>query len=463
MNQSRAFSQLQELIAGSKFENHLFAAGGCVRDLILGRDAKDIDVVVTLPNGGIEFAQWVTEKTGGTATVFPRFGTAKFVWRGFDIEAVIPRAESYTDETRNPDVSFTSLENDALRRDFTVNALYWDITNDRLLDFVGGQKDIANQRIATAIHPELIFDDDPLRMLRAIRFARRFDWAIDDQLFGSIKIWAPQIKRISQERITAELTEILMSRQPGIGLEMLKESGLLPYILPEVDEMIGVEQNRYHFGDVWIHTLEVMRQVYLLGGDSLEHRLAALFHDVGKKRASVVTEKGITFPKHEEIGEAMVREILPRMKFSNAVTEKVAKAVGAHMRLKGSGQNGELVSDKALRKFQVDMGEDLEMVLDVMDADNHSHKAEFCIPNQIAGIRERYKTLSVPKAKVVLPINGNDIMKTLGLAPGPEVGRLLKLVEEAWFADPSLTAEAAMNMVVGEVRSGYLVPSQTEQ
>lgn len=448
---------LRHIIAGTTWEGQVFAAGGCVRDMLLGRQSKDIDLVVTQENGGIAFAEWMHEMADASQPVtFPRFGTAKFVWKGWDIEVVMPRTETYADGTRNPDVSFTSLKEDARRRDFTINSLYLNVSTRVVVDYYDGMADIRHGIIRTAMDPHTIFVDDPLRMLRAIRFARRFNWQIDRTLYNTIQYDAEQITRISQERITAELNEIITCDLIAHAMYQLYDTGLMRYVLPEVLTLIGCGQNKYHNSDAFDHTLRVM----ILVPATLECRLAALFHDIAKPVTKTLDpETGdVHFYKHEDVGATMTEEILRRMKYPNHVTDAVTKVIREHMRLKDSGPQGQYISDKALRKFRTAMGQHVDVTLALMHADNQSHAPAYCQPEQIPGIRARLDTLAVAEPKkVTLPIDGYEVMQELNIPAGKLVGQLLKVVEEAWYENPDLTKEQAFLLIRSE--AACIIPS----
>jgi poly(A) polymerase len=443
---------LRALIQGTPFENNVFVAGGYVRDLVLRTPSKDIDLVITLPDGGVKFAEWVTTRLGvrtaGNPVIFPRFGTAKFNLRqpeleDIAIEAVMPRAERYTEGSRDPEVQYTTLEEDAKRRDFTVNALFLNVSTGAVLDLVGGKEDIRAGRIRTAIDPSIIFVDDPLRMLRAIRFAVRFNWRLDDVLFDAIKTHAHRISTISNERVADELSKMLVVSTPSSALQLLRDTGLLALVLPELQATVGVTQNRYHVDDVFGHTLRVVDATPA----DLVTRLGALFHDIGKPAVRSEDGSGVHFYAHEDAGVPIAEGALRRLHFPNAVITTVTTVVREHMRLKSAGKNGKMVTDKSLRKLRAALGDTLPVLLDVMHADNCCHNPKYAMPKQIPAIRKRLETLAEVAPKVVLPINGNDVLELFRLRPGPAVGRLLAVVQDAWFADPTITREQAIQLL----------------
>lgn len=451
---------LSNLIRNSPFKGQVFVAGGYVRDELLGKPSKDIDLVITAPDGGIKFAEWITKKLGvnspGNPVVFERFGTAKFNLRGvkhngfdlgdLDIEAVMTRTEKYKEGSRKPEVGYGSLKQDAERRDFTVNSLMKDLTTGETLDLTGmGIQDLKDGVVRSAMDPNYIFQEDPLRMLRAIRFATKYNWELPDYMMDAVKANAEKLSTISAERIQDEFNKMLTSPRPAEAMQMLVASGLSKQFIPELDQMIGVTQNQYHKDDVFTHSLEVLSKA---PGDGIS-RLAALLHDVGKPATRTDVNGKVQFLKHEDVGADMARDIMTRLKYPNASIDTVGTVIKNHMRLKPSGPDGNGVSDKALRKFVADIGDVLPVALGVMDADNKSHAEGSAMPNQINGIRARLEKLpaAVSSDKIKLPINGHDIMQRLGVKPGPVLAMMLDVVKDAYFDNPDIDKESALNLV----------------
>lgn len=455
---------LSKEIRGSKFHGKVHIAGGYVRDELMGLDPKDIDLVVELPNGGIEFAKWITKKhgiykDGSNPVIYPRFGTAKFQLRGIkhngvdlselEIEVVMTRKEKYTDaQGRKPDVSPGTLKDDVERRDFTVNSMLKDLTTGEIIDLTGmGRNDLKAGVVRTPLDPDVIFHEDPLRMLRAVRFAVKYQWDLPMFMIRSMKKNKDKLKNISQERVRDELNKMLVTKNPDKAIRLLQITGLNKYVAPELDILRGMSQNRYHSKDVMGHTLEVLKNV----SPRIETRLAALFHDVGKGVTRSVIDNEVHFYQHEDIGAEMTREILKRLKYPNEIIEKVVAAITNHMKTKQAGDEAKM-SDKALRAFSRRLGDHLEDTLDLIHADNVSHHPNYNMPNQVSIIRQRLKILkALEKASPKLPINGKDIMNTLGISAGPIVGKLLALVQDAWDENPRLTKDEAIKLV----RIGY--------
>lgn len=455
---------LRKIVSNSPFAGKVFLAGGAVRDEIMGKSVKDIDLVVSMPDGGIAFAEWLTKKVGayrqGTnPVIFPRFGTAKFNLRGIkhndidlsgiDIETVMTRGEKYEKGSRKPEVVYADLKDDAYRRDLTVNSLFKDIVTGEIKDLTGlGIQDIRNGVVRTPMDPNETFKEDPLRMLRAVRFAVKYNWKMPISLVKALKNNAGMLQNISAERIQDELNKILMTNNPDKGLKLLVYTGLNKYILPELNKTVGVTQNEYHKDDVFDHICEVVKNT----APDLKARLAAVFHDIAKPQTRTVENGKVHFYGHEDEGADVARVAMQRLKYPNVMIESVSKLVKNHMRLKAAGPDGRDISDKALRRFKMELGDDLDSMLHLMHADNISHSEVASMPNQIEFLKDRIDNLPMPKTseKSPLPINGDDIMKTLGIKRGPIIRDLLSAVQDAWFGDPTLSAEEAMSIVKKE-------------
>lgn len=448
-------------IKNTEFDKHVFIVGGAVRNFLLGMEINDIDICVDLPNGGIKFAEFITKKhnsfkQGSNPVIFETYGTAKFNLydsniSDIDIEVVQTRKEQYKDpNSRNPSTEFGTILEDALRRDLTINALYLDISERNIVDpTFSGLTDIQNKTIRTPSFPNITFHDDALRMLRVIRFATKLGWGIDKCTWFGICENAYRINTISQERITDEINKILLCDKPSIGIRRLLGCGLLKLVLPNVYEMIGVEQNKYHFGDVFEHTMCVLDSSLPI----LEHRLSALFHDVGKTVTKSIVDGKVHFYTHEIKGCEMVRDILKDMKYPNSIIDKVSTAVKFHMYFK----NIQNPSNKTIRKFCDKVGNDnMDLCLDVIHADNISHQLEYCDYNQVPYIREQIK-LDDKQTQVKLPINGNDIMSKFNLKKGKYIGYLLDLIKEHLFENPNLSKEECFEIIEKEIYNENIV------
>lgn len=446
---------IANLIMGTEFEEITFVAGGFVRDKILGLYAKDIDLVVEAPNGGIRLAQFLKSSLSfeTTVVVYPKFGTAAvhvknvsafgFDLDGMEIECVMTRKEQYHNDTRKPDVQHGTLAEDVERRDFTVNSLLMRVVDSEILDLTGkGQDDIANGIIQTPLDPDIIFSEDPLRMLRAIRFAVKYGWELPSFMVKAISKNHQRMEIVSMERINVEFTKMMISPDPVRALRLLLDTNLVLFVIPELGDLGGVEQGKFHHLDALEHTLSVVENT----PSDLIVRLSAVLHDIAKSLTRVVLNGEVHFYKHDMVGAGMAISILQRLKFPTEIIKAVSKIVGHHMRTKAFGDEGR-ASAKALRKLKADMGDLLEPFLTVVHADNVSHAPEHCLPNQVKNLRDKLDALSEEPTKPVLPISGNDIMEEFDLKPGKHIGEMLAIVKEEWFGNPELTREDALKLI----------------
>lgn len=430
-------SKIKNAIAGTEWENRVMLVGGCVRDLLMGNEPNDVDLLIDGNiNAGIDFANFMGK--GHTVVIYPTYGTAMFHFMGEKIECVAPRKEKYKSDSRNPIVESATLREECVRRDFTINSMYINITTGDIIDETGlGRKDIVDHIIRSTSEPDIIFSDDPLRMLRAIRFASRFGWAIEHKTLNGIIKNAKRIEIISQERITDEINKILISSHPSMGLKLIHDTGLMEYVLPEFMNIINIGQNKYHFGTVWEHTLSVVEHSQPI----LPNRLGALFHDLGKyKTLSKDKDGNIHFYKHELISGDLADLILKRMKYPNSIIKSVKKAVTEHMRTKCFGDDCANVKDKTIRKLQYDLGSYWDLCLDVINADNVSHAKEYCMPNQVPNIKERSRIINeagLGCKTITLPVNGNDIMSEFNMSPSEKIKDILEWLKKRYISDPS--------------------------
>jgi poly(A) polymerase len=428
------FADLYEL--GSALNTPLYVVGGFVRDLLLGIDNKDMDFVVI--DDALKFARQFKKKHPEVSlVVFPKFGTAMIQYQDYKLEFVTARSESYTEGSRKPVVNKADLNTDLSRRDFTVNAIAMDISTEnfgRLIDPLEGGKDLEKKILRTPLDPDLTFSDDPLRMLRAVRFAVQLSFQIQTDTFQSIRRTASKLKIISQERITDEFNKIMLTRRPSEGIKLLHESGLLDIFLPEFVATMGTEQrHNYHHKDVFRHTLQVLDKV-AVDSDKLDLRLAALFHDIAKPRTKRFEEGiGWTFHGHEVVGERMAGAILRRMKYPAQTINYVKKIVRQHLR--PMFLVDEIVTDSAIRRLLFLAGNEFDDLMTLCRADITSknpktvkqHLHNYMIVMEKAKIVEEKDRLRAFKS----PVDGLEIMKIFNITPGPQVGRIKKFVEEA--------------------------------
>ena len=334
-----------------------YVVGGYVRDYYLYRPSSDIDVVVV--GSGVAVAEELGKELGAKVTIFKTYGTAMLRWRDTEVEFVGARKESYTPESRNPLVEPGTLEDDQRRRDFTINAMAWSVNGDtfgELVDPFGGMEDLEDCIIRTPCEPDKTFSDDPLRMMRAVRFASQLGFDIDDETFDGICRQAERIKIITKERINVELNKILASPAPSIGLTLMHHSGLLQYVLPELERMSGVERRGKHaHKDNFEHTMKVLDNV-AKQTDDLWLRWAALLHDIGKPTTKAYDPKhGWTFHQHEVVGSKMIPQIFRRLKLPmNEPMRFVQKMVFLHMRPIVLSED--LVTDSAVRRLLFEAG-----------------------------------------------------------------------------------------------------------
>jgi poly(A) polymerase len=401
-----------------------WAVGGYVRDVLLDRERPDLDVVVE-DGRALELAERFAQLGGARRpALFPRFGTAQVTWNGRLVEFVSARAESYAPDSRKPFVRPASVDEDLLRRDFTVNAMLMDFEG-RILDPLGGQADLEKGLLRTPRPAEVTFSDDPLRMLRAVRFAAQLGFALAPDLLPAMRRLrdraGPPV--LSVERINDELRKMLLSDRPRRALELLDEGGLMETLLPEVFACHGVEQGRYHVADVYGHTLLAVERAVETGPRDLVLRLAALFHDVGKP--SCATPDG-SFHGHDAVGADMARAALTRLKFSNSEIDQVVKLVRLHLRPVFYQPEW---GDGAVRRLARDAGDLIWTLLALGRAD----VAASSYPDgaKLDELEARLRAaLSERPSRLEVPISGRDIMRVRGLSPGPEVGRLKAVLED---------------------------------
>lgn len=429
------FKQIAEIT--NKNNVPAYVVGGFVRDIFLNRPSKDIDVVVL--GDGIQLAQQLSSKIPKSSfSYFKNFGTAMVKTKDWEVEFVGARKESYTHNSRKPAVKPGSLTDDQNRRDFTINALAISLNNNdygTLIDPFEGIKDLENKIIRTPCDPDITFSDDPLRMMRAIRFATQLRFEIEFETFEAIKRNAGRIKIISFERISDELNKIMLSKKPSIGFNLLFDSGLLQLIFPELAAMYGVDviDGKAH-KDNFYHTLMVLDNI-CADTDDLWLRWAALLHDIAKP----VTKRfekgnGWTFHGHEDKGSRMVKRIFGNLKLPlNEKMKFVEKIVALHHRPKVLAEEG--VTDSAIRRLIVDAGEDIDALFLLCKADITSKNQ-----NKVETYRKNLEQVKQLVADVTErdalrnwqpPITGEDIMKTFDIGPSREVGLIKTEIREA--------------------------------
>ena len=413
-----------------------YVVGGYVRDYYLRRPSSDIDVVVV--GSGIAVAEELGKMLGTKVVVYKTYGTAMLRWKGIEVEFVGARKESYTPESRNPHVEPGTLEDDQRRRDFTINAMAWSVNGKNfgeLVDPFGGMEDMDDCIIRTPCEPDTTFSDDPLRMMRAVRFASQLGFDIDDETFEGICRQAERIKIISKERIIVELNKILASPVPSIGLTLMHTSGLLKYVLPELERMSGVERRGKHaHKDNFEHTMKVLDNL-AKRSDNIWLRWAALLHDIGKPATkNYEPQHGWTFHQHEVVGSKMIPQIFRRMKLPmNEPMRYVQKMVFLHMRPIVLSED--LVTDSAVRRLLFEAGDDIEELMTLCEADITSgidakvqrYMRNFeLVRSKMKDLEERDRVRNFQP-----PITGDIIMKTYNIAPCAIIGEIKEVIKNA--------------------------------
>ncbi len=460
LNQNKNL-KLFKIISSVASENGqtVYAVGGYVRDLLMGR-ATPTDIDFVTEQSGIALAKSIAEQVAPEqkVSVFKTYGTAMFRYEDLELEFVGARKESYSEDSRNPAVEQGSLEDDQKRRDFTINAMAISLNQENfgeLIDPFNGRQDLADKILRTPLEPRQTYSDDPLRMMRAIRFACVLDFQIEAHSLQAIKEEAERITIVSMERIMTEFNKIMLSAKPSKGLKILEETGLLDHILPELTALKGIDEVDGHtHKDNFFHTLEVVDNI-AQNTDKLWLRWAALLHDIGKAPTKKF-EKGTgwTFHGHEYLGSKMLKPLFKRLKLPLGNDLKyVQKLVKMHARPIALVTDN--ASDSALRRLVFDSGEDLEDLFTLCKADittkNHAKQTKFkknyeYVAQKIKEVEERDRVRNFQP-----PISGEEIMQLFGIKPGKEIGILKEKVKEAILeGEIENNPEQAKNFVLRE-------------
>ena len=413
-----------------------YLVGGFVRDLLLGKESKDMDVVVV--GDGLALADELARSLKiKTVVKYQEFGTAMIPMKDIVLEIVTARKEVYQKDSRKPKVQITNLDEDLKRRDFTINTLAVSVNDDSFGEFIDpfkGLRDIKDERIVTPMDPRETFFEDPLRMLRAIRFACQLSFHIETNTFEAIKKYAVRIQIISKERIRDEFLKIIASQKPSRGINLLYDSGLMEYLFPELIELRGVEVlGKHKHKDVYEHTLEALDNISSVSDDVLL-RLAMLFHDIAKPRTKrFVEETGWTFHGHEEAGAKMFENIGRKLRLPVRDIKRISKLIRLHLR--PIAVAGEEVTDSAIRRMMVEAGEDIDALLQLCRADITSKNKDRVkrylsnfkmVADRINEVEEKDKLRNFHS-----PLDGDAIMRIFNIKPGPKVGKIKDHIEEA--------------------------------
>lgn len=460
------FSIIKDL--ADKTGTEVYVIGGYVRDRIMGRPFKnDVDILVI--GSGIEFATKLGELLHTKVAVYKSFGTAMLVYDGLDVEFVGARKESYRRDSRKPIVEDGTLQDDQNRRDFTINAMAYSLnsaTYGQLLDPFNGLEDIKNRIVRTPLEPKETFSDDPLRMMRAIRFATQLNFKIDVTAIEAIVETKERIKIISKERITDELNKIILSKNPSLGFKYLFDTGLLELVFPAMANLHGVEyvDGKGH-KDNFYHTLEVLDNVAEMS-DDLWLRWAAIMHDIAKPATKRFDKRiGWTFHGHEDRGARMVPKLFAEMKLPlNEKMKFVQKLVQLHLRPIVLAQD--IVTDSAVRRLLFEAGDDIDALMLLCHADvttkNEFKKKKYrdnfeLVKQKLKDVEERDHLRNWQP-----PVSGEDIMHVFGLGPSKQVGLIKNAIREAILeGDIPNDRAAAYHFMLDKAKSMNLEPKQT--
>ena len=413
-----------------------FTVGGFVRDLVLNTPSKDVDIMVI--GDGVAFARDLGQHLGVPDIVeYGDFGTALIPYGEFLIEVASARTETYEANSRKPKVVYTDLKGDLSRRDFTVNAMALNLSPDNfgdLVDDFGGLQDIQDKILRTPLDPIKTFDDDPLRIMRAARFSAQLEFSLVPEALEAMKSRAERISIVSQERVTEEIIKTLRTRKPSIGFYVMQSAGLLPLVFPEIAILGGVEdRDGQRHKDVFHHTLKVVDNA-AERTDKMKVRFAALVHDIGKPATKKFIEgTGWSYHGHEELGRKMLNTVGQRMRLSKKLTAYLKRMTRLHLRPIALAQ--EEVSDSGIRRLIVEAGENLEdlMILvraDVTSKDSRRVKRYYGNFDRVMDRIEAVVEKDTMRA-FQSPLRGDEIIKLLGVPPGPVIGQIKSAIEEA--------------------------------
>lgn len=434
-----SISEILNVIAllSKKEKKEAYVVGGFVRDLIMQRALNDVDIMVV--GDGINFAKKIAEVLGIKKIVpFEKFGTALIPGKKVQIEVASARSEEYLSNSRKPNkVTYTDLNGDLVRRDFTINAMAMNLSLETFGDIIdpyNGKNDIKKKLLRTPLDPDETFSEDPLRMMRAAYFSSKLGFSFGRKCLESIKRQSERIAIVSWERIRDEFIKILQTDKPSIGLNILQETGLMKIVFPEIDKMYGIDQTaEWHHKDIFTHTLQVVDNSARLS-NKMEIRFAALVHDIAKPNTRRIDKKkGYTFHGHDAVGERMIKKVAARLRLPNKLKKYLEKLTLLHLRPISLVKD--VVTDSAVRRLMVAAGEDLDDLMVLCRADITTKN-----PNKISKYLKNFenvekKMTSVFKKdnmkKFQSPIRGAEIMTLFKIGEGKQVGIIKKTIEEA--------------------------------
>jgi poly(A) polymerase len=448
---------LRRATRGTEYEGRLWIVGGYVRDKLLGRENQSEDIDLVLEGDALAVADllWRKGVTDHKPVEYGQFGTTQIEIHDEKVEIVTARAETYRQGSRKPIVKPGNLETDARRRDFTVNTFLENLHTGEIRDPTGlGRPDLAAGILRTPLSPDIIFGDDPLRMLRACRFAAKLGFTIDPATFDALATNADKCRPehgISYERVRDELIKTLLAPDASRGLELMRETRLLDQFAPELSALFGVDQNRFHCYDVWTHTLVALSN--LPGDATLTVRLAVLLHDIGKPATRTADPEGnVHFYGHEEVGADIVRTLLNRLRFPSVEIDSVVRLVRLHMRYGATRPDW---SDAAVRRLIRDVGPYRDALFQISRADisacrTHDAESGALLPTaDLDGLAERMARIQIQVEVMALtsPLTGQQIMDILGVTRGPLIGKV-----KAALTDAVVSGELAPDDTAGAER-----------
>ena len=432
--------ELSNLYAKNGFQ--IYLVGGAVRDGILGIETKDFDFTTSASSE--DSIKMLNKNDYKTTEIGRAFGTIETTVGDYSIHITTYREDKYNKDSRKPEIKTSGeLETDLSRRDFTVNAIAYDINNNEIIDPHGGLKDLSEGLIRTPDTADISFSDDPLRMLRACRFVSTHGFTPNNELFKAISKNVERIEIVSTERIRDEFTKLLTGKEPSLGLKAFVESGLSELIMPELNELKIEVDPKHHHKDVYEHTMVVLDRV----SPTLISRMSALLHDIGKPKTKGIENGKVHFRHHEVVGAKMSKKILKRLKYDNETIKKVSLLVENHLRPHTFKMGW---TDSAVRRYIIDAGGLLEELNDLVRADiTTKNKAKYEEINKyLDEMEERIKEVAEKEelSKLRPPISGDEIMDMFDLEPGPSVGVIMKALYEQRINDGEVSKEEAIKL-----------------